>query len=205
MDRFHHAKRWARSSPRACSCTSRNSAGRARPAGDRSVEARSGWIHEARNRYPHEFSGGQRQRIAIARAMILKPKVVILDEPTSALDRSVQGQVIELLRNLQDEPPPSYVFISHDLSVVKAMSDYVVVMKDGRIVEEGRPIRSSRRPPTPTRNLDRRRLQHMRPAPCEPSRPSRPEQGASAGSPVAVGLGIGSRALASVVRPVGTS
>ncbi|KXF75361.1 microcin ABC transporter ATP-binding protein [Paramesorhizobium deserti] len=90
-----------------------------------------------RNRYPHEFSGGQRQRIAIARAMILKPKVVILDEPTSALDRSVQGQVIALLRDLQQAHGLSYIFISHDLSVVKAMADYVVVMKSGRIVEEG--------------------------------------------------------------------
>ena len=91
----------------------------------------------ARNRYPHEFSGGQRQRIAIARAIILKPKVVILDEPTSALDRSVQGQVIDLLRDLQKAHGLSYIFISHDLSVIKAMSDYVVVMKNGRIVEEG--------------------------------------------------------------------
>jgi microcin C transport system ATP-binding protein len=92
---------------------------------------------DSRHRYPHEFSGGQRQRISIARAMILRPKLVILDEPTSALDRTVQSQIIDLLREMQANHGLTYLFISHDLSVVRAMSDEIMVMKEGRIVERG--------------------------------------------------------------------
>jgi oligopeptide transport system ATP-binding protein len=90
-----------------------------------------------RNRFPHEFSGGQRQRIAIARAMILHPKLVVLDEPTSALDRSVQKEIVELLRDLQTAHGLAYVFISHDLAVVRALSDEIMVMKSGKVVERG--------------------------------------------------------------------
>lgn len=92
---------------------------------------------EMADRYPHEFSGGQRQRIAIARAIILKPKFLVLDEPTSALDMTIQAQIIELLKNLQERFNITYLFISHDLRVVKALADEVAVMLDGRIVESG--------------------------------------------------------------------
>ncbi len=90
-----------------------------------------------RDRYPHEFSGGQRQRIAIARAMVLKPRFVVLDEPTSALDMSVQAQVVDLLRELQARHRLAYLFISHDLKVIRAVSDEILVMRDGRVVEQG--------------------------------------------------------------------
>ncbi len=92
---------------------------------------------ETRWRYPHEFSGGQRQRIAIARAMVLKPRFVMLDEPTSALDMTVQAQVVDLLRDLQAKHDLAYLFISHDLKVVKALANHVIVMRMGKVVEEG--------------------------------------------------------------------
>lgn len=90
-----------------------------------------------RHRYPHEFSGGQRQRIAVARALVLKPRLIILDEPTSSLDRTVQFQVIELLRKLQEEHDLAYLFISHDLKVVRALCHELLVLHQGKVVESG--------------------------------------------------------------------
>jgi len=100
------------------------------------------------DRYPHEFSGGQRQRISIARAMVLRPRFLVLDEPTSALDMSVQAQIIDLLRDLQNRHRLAYLFISHDLKVVRALADQVIVMKDGRVVERGTATRIFEAPET---------------------------------------------------------
>ncbi|MEW5726609.1 MAG: ABC transporter ATP-binding protein [Pseudomonadota bacterium] len=109
---------------------------------------------DTQDRYPHEFSGGQRQRIAIARALVLKPRFIVLDEPTSALDVSVQAQIVDLLRDIQARHKIAYLFISHDLRVVRALADELIVMKDGRVVELGDAREIFERPKTPyTRSL----------------------------------------------------
>src|SRR5229473_1693962 len=102
-----------------------------------------------RERYPHEFSGGQRQRIAIARALVLKPRFIVLDEPTSALDMSVQAQIVDLLRDLQIRHKLAYLFISHDLKVVRALADEVVVLRHGKVVERGSAKQVFEAPQTP--------------------------------------------------------
>ncbi len=103
----------------------------------KAVLKRVGMPAQVADRYPHEFSGGQKQRIAIARTMVLEPDVVVLDEPTSALDMTIQGQVIELLREIQEREGLGYLFITHDLKLVKALCHKVIVMKDGQVVEQG--------------------------------------------------------------------
>jgi len=103
----------------------------------------------ARERYPHEFSGGQRQRIAIARALVLKPRLIVLDEPTSALDMSVQAQIVDLLRDLQTRHKLAYLFISHDLKVVRALADEVLVLRHGKVVERGAARQIFEQPQTP--------------------------------------------------------
>jgi microcin C transport system ATP-binding protein len=103
----------------------------------------------SRERYPHEFSGGQRQRISIARALVLKPRLIVLDEPTSALDMSVQAQIVDLLRDLQQRHKLAYLFISHDLKVVRALADEVVVLRHGKVVERGLAAQIFEAPQTP--------------------------------------------------------
>ena len=92
----------------------------------------------AMDRFPHEFSGGQRQRVAIARALVLQPKFLVLDEPTSALDVSVQAQIVNLLRDIQKRHQLAYLFISHDLKVIRALANEIIILRDGKVIEQGK-------------------------------------------------------------------
>jgi len=156
-----------------------------RQAAAREMLAKVGLRPEHIGRYPHMFSGGQRQRIAIARALILRPKLVVADEPVSALDVSVQAQILNLLRNLQDELGQAYLFISHDLSVVRHMAGEVMVMYLGRVVERGSREAVLDRPRHPytraliasTPSIDPARRQVRTPLQGEPPSPFDPPSG----------------------------
>jgi oligopeptide transport system ATP-binding protein len=137
---------------------------------------RVGLSPEHYDRYPHEFSGGQRQRIGIARAIALKPKLIVADEPVSALDVSIQAQIVNLLDDLQDELGLTYLFVAHDIGVVRHISDRIAVMHDGRIVEEGTADQVCERPADPyTRKL-------LAAVPIPDPRESRARQGVRAAS-----------------------
>ncbi len=135
MPRSIPALRWARFCWNRCASTASARDDRERTNTVHALLERVGLPAQAFHRYPHEFSGGQRQRIAIARCLTMKPEILVCDESVSALDVSVQAQVLNLLQDLQDEYKLSYIFISHDLSVVRYIADRVMVMHQGSVVE----------------------------------------------------------------------